>query len=148
MLSLQDGVGTPLSGLSTLNLGAGTGTTTLELDAGDLGSDSFTSSTAAIVANAILLNIRDAGLTPGQTYDLLVATSGLNSGGVSYTLGPIGGYTGSFLVVSDTSIKLTVGSAVLGNMFWTGAGLPGPTGTTQWNTVDGSSNGVDRKSVV
>lgn len=143
LLSLQDGVGTPLSGLSTLNLGAGTGTTTLELDAGDLGSDSFTSSTAAIVANAILLNIRDAGLTPGQTYDLLVAPSGLNSGGVSYTLGPIGGYTGSSLVVSDTSIKLTVGSAVLGNMFWTGAGLPGPTGTTQWNTVDGSSNGVN-----
>ncbi len=143
LLNLQDGVGTPLANLVSLNLGAGAGIATLELDAGDLGSDTFTTSTAATVANSILLNIRDAGLTPGATYDLLVAPSGLNSGGVAYTLGPIGGYTGSSLVVTDTSIKLTVGTAVLGNMFWTGAGLPGPTGTTQWNTVDGSSNGVN-----
>ena len=126
LLNLQDGVGTPLANLVSLNLGAGTGIATLELDAGDLGSDTFTTSTAATVANSILLNIRDAGLTPGATYDLLVAPSGLNSGGVAYTLGPIGGYTGSSLVVTDTSIKLTVGTAVLGNMFWTGAGLPGP----------------------
>jgi autotransporter-associated beta strand protein len=144
LLQLYDGVGTPMPNLITLNLGAGpSGTATLELEAGDLGSDTMTTSVAAVVANNILFNIRDAGLSPGGTYNLLVAPGGLTAGGATYALGPIGGYTGSTLTVSDTSVVLNVGTAVLGSMYWTGLGLPGPVATTQWNTVDGTGNGMN-----
>ncbi|MFO1438175.1 MAG: autotransporter-associated beta strand repeat-containing protein [Verrucomicrobiaceae bacterium] len=135
LLQLFDGVGTPLSNLTTLNLGAGSGTATLELDAG-LTTDTLTATTAAVVANTIKFNIRDVGLSPGGTYSLLVAPSGLAAG--SYTLGPIGGYTGSTLNVTDTLVQLTLGTAVSGAMYWNGAGS-----SLEWNLVDGLGNGLN-----
>lgn len=135
LLQLYDFVGTPFANLTTLSLGAGSGTATLELDVGDAGSDSFFTSNAASSTNTILFNIRDVGLTAGATYTLLSAASGLDTG--TYQVGAVPGFAGSSLSVDSTFVKLNVGTAVQGSMYWTG------TGTTAgaWNSVDGSSNG-------
>ncbi|MGV3661362.1 MAG: beta strand repeat-containing protein [Prosthecobacter sp.] len=118
-LSFLDGVGTPLSSLSTLNLGAGSGTATLSLELGAT-SDTLTSSAAATVANTIRINIgAAAGLLDNTAYDLLVAPGGL--GALSnYILGiqPPGYSTGSLSMVGDTRLVYTSGAPVVGSLYW------------------------------
>jgi autotransporter-associated beta strand protein len=132
-LSFASGLGEEMDNLTALSLGVGVGTTTLELDVGDSGTDKLTVSTAATVNNIISLLIKDIDLTNSTTYDLIVAASGgLTSGGGSYTLN-LAGYTGSTLTVSDTLVQLNVGTLVTSDAYWNAGGS-----TTSWATVTGS----------
>jgi autotransporter-associated beta strand protein len=136
-LSFANGVGTPFNNLTTLNLGAGTGTAYLELDAGDTGTDTLTllNPNAAVTANAINFLIKDIDLSNLTTYDLLVAPGGGLSGGTySFSLT---GYTGGSLTVSDTLVSLTTGTLITNDIYWAGGTSPA---TTMWNTIDGSLN--------
>ena len=116
-LSLLDGVGSSLSNLSVLDLGAGSGIATLSLELGAT-SDTLTTSTAATIANTIRFNLNGvSGLLDATEYALLVAPSGLSAG--TYTLGSQpGGFSAGFLTVSDNLVKYTTGSAIVGNLYW------------------------------
>jgi autotransporter-associated beta strand protein len=135
-LSLANSLGTPLSNLTTLNLGSGSGTSWLELDAGDSGTDTLGTTAAAVVANAIHFIIKDIDISNGGTYNLLSAASGLTSGGASYNF-TLAGYTGSSLNVSDTVVSLTAGTLITNDIYWAGGTSPA---TTMWNTIDGTLN--------
>ncbi|MBK8036101.1 MAG: autotransporter-associated beta strand repeat-containing protein [Verrucomicrobiaceae bacterium] len=136
-LSFANGLGTPFDNLTTLNLGAGTGTSYLELDAGDSGTDTLTLLAPAVasVANAINFLIKDIDLSNTTTYNLLSAPSGGLSGGTySFSLT---GYTGGTLNVSDTLVSLTTGTLITNDIYWAGGTSPA---TTMWNTIDGTLN--------
>ncbi|MBX7209039.1 MAG: autotransporter-associated beta strand repeat-containing protein [Verrucomicrobiaceae bacterium] len=141
-LSFADGAGTPFNNLTTLSLGVGSGTATLELEAGDLGTDTLTLLTGnvATTANTINLLVKDFDISNGQTYNLLVAPSGglLTGGGSTgtYTFS-LAGYTGSVLNQSDTLVSITAGTLITSDVYWNGGTSPA---TTAWNTVDGFGN--------
>lgn len=136
-LSFLDGVGTPLSSLGTLNLGAGSGIATLSLDVGTT-SDTLTTSVAAAIANNIRINIgAGAGLLDNTAYDLLVAPSGLGLLS-NYILGsqPPGYSTGTLSMVGDTKLVYTSGAAVVGSLYWNNT-----QGTGSWATnISGLTN--------
>jgi autotransporter-associated beta strand protein len=118
-LSFLDGVGTPISNLTTLNLSAGTGTATLSLELGAT-SDTLTSSVAATIANIIRFNVSNvAGFLDNTAYNLLVAPGGLGSLS-NYILGsqPVGYTTGSLSMIGDTRLVYTSGAAVVGSLYW------------------------------
>lgn len=159
ILNLYDGFGVPMTNITTLSLGggalAGTAQTILELEAGGTGGvgvtagiDALVTPNAAVVnaattAGQIVLNVRDAGLSPSTSYTLISAPVGglLNGGAVNYyALGALGGYAGSTITQTDTSVILNVGTAVLGSMYWTG------NSDAKWNTIDGSFNGLNWSS--
>ena len=136
-IDLGNGTGTPLTALTSLNLGAGGGTATVGLDIGsNATSDRLTSSSAATVANTVRYNLHEVAGYTGGTTTLLSATSGLTSGGATHILGTVpGGYTFS-LNVTDTSINLVPGPAVP-TVYWTGAT------DTKWATTNGTFQGVN-----
>ncbi len=134
-LSLLDGSGTPMLNLSTLNLGAGTGMATLSLEVGAL-TDTLTVSNPAAVTNTIQLNLSGiSGLDNVTDYILLSAPSGLSA--ASYVLGSQpGGFSSGFLTVSDTVVKYTSGSAIVGNLYWNNTQADG-----SWaHNVSGATN--------
>jgi autotransporter-associated beta strand protein len=135
-LSLASNAGTPLTALSTLNLGGGAGTSWLELDVGDTGTDTLTSTVAATAANTIHFLIKDLDISNGSTYNLLTAPGGLTSGGATYNF-TLAGYTGSVLNVSDTVVSLTAGTLITNDIYWAGSASPT---TTMWNTIDTFGN--------
>jgi autotransporter-associated beta strand protein len=135
-LSFASSVGTPFNNLTTLNLGGGSGTSWLELDAGDSGTDTLTTSAAAIAANIVHFLIKDIDISNGGTYNLLSAASGLTSGGATYNF-TLAGYTGSILNVSDTLVSITAGTLITNDIYWAGGTSPA---TTMWNTIDGGGN--------
>lgn len=130
-LSFASGLGQPVSNLTSLALGAGSGTTTLELDAGDTGTDTLTLPVGLVsAANAISLLIKDIDLSNTTSYTLLSAPDGgLTAGGATYTLN-LAGYTGSSLTTTDTSIVLNTGTLNTSNVYWNGGAS-----TTAWNTI-------------
>lgn len=146
-LSLLDGAGTPLSNLSVLNLGAGSGIATLSLELGTL-SDTITVNSAAVMANTIRLNLSGiSGLQDGTDYSLLVAPSGLSAG--TYVLGSQpGGFSSGILTVTDTLVKYTTGSAIVGNLIWnntqtTGSWATNNAGATNFTTdLAGTTDGT------
>ncbi len=148
-LSFSDGVGTPLSSLSTLDLGSGSGTANLSLDLGTT-SDTLTSSAAANIANTIRINLSSAaGLLDNTAYNLLVAPGGLGSLG-NYILGsqPAGYTSGSLSMIGDTRLVYTSGAAVVGSLYWnntqsTGSWSTNISGLTNFTTnLDGTIDGT------
>ena len=135
-LSFANGAGTPFASLTTLNLGGGAGTSWLELDLGDSGTDTLTTSAAAVAANIIHFIIKDIDISNGATYNLLAAPSGLTAGGATYAF-TLAGYTGSSLNISDSLVSLTAGNLITNDIYWAGGTSPA---TTMWNTIDGSLN--------
>lgn len=150
-LNLANGAGVPLSNVTTLNLGAGSGTARLGLDLGTT-SDLMTTAGAAVTANAIRFELtKVAGFGVG-TYNLLSAGSGL--GGASYSA-HLTGYAYS-LTSSSTLVQLNVLSALVGDVYWRGdlgnswaSYSPGSTnwatnaaGTTDAAALPGVANGV------
>lgn len=118
-------------GSGPLNLGAGSGVTSLGLDLMSTGAyDSFTTSGAASTANTIILNMTRLSGATGGTFTLLSAASGLNNG--SYVFNPAG-WSISSTSVSPTSVQVTA-TPVSGDLFWAGAI------NLSWGGLDGSFN--------
>ena len=140
-LNLIGSAATALPNLTTLNLGAGSGTATLDLTLGATAS-SLTSSTAATTANSVALNLTAlSGLASG-TYTLLSAPSGLS--GATYQISAVGGFATTAQSISDTAVSITLGSATSTALYWNG-GVDG-----NWNTLNGSlqSNWTDATGTV
>jgi fibronectin-binding autotransporter adhesin len=143
-LSLANGTATPLSSLTTLSLGAGTGTATLGLDVGST-SDVLNLTGTATTANTVAFNLTGLPGFTGGTYDLITATGGGLSG-ATYVLGNSvpGGFTFSFSGSTDNVVRVSA-TAVSGNFFWRG-GLDSNwstfnTGNTNWTTdLAGNTN--------
>lgn len=151
-LSFLDGVGTPLSSLGTLNLGAGSGTATLSLELGAT-SDTLTAS-ALTIANTLTFNLSGiGGLLDSTVYDLLVAPASSFTGlvGTNYLLGsqPGGFSSGTLSVLGDGSkIQYTSGAAIVGNLYWnntqaTGSWATNVSGATSFtNDLAGTTDGT------
>lgn len=134
-LSLLNGAGSQMSGLTSLSLGSLGGTlTTLNLNVGDLNvagdgltTDSLnllTGGTLGLFAgNQVLFNLADAGLSGNSTYTLLqVADGGLSALGLGNFLqgATPGGFDGFTWVVTDNFVRLQTGNLLTGNLYWTG----------------------------
>ncbi len=114
-----------------INLGAGAGTATLGLDIGSLANfDQFASSAAATTANSVVLNLNGIGGIVTGNYDLLTATSGLNT--ASYSIGSFAGGGGfSYSLSTDpTYVRLTA-AALSGAIYWGGSA------NTSWSGFSG-----------
>ena len=132
ILSLLDGTGSAISNLTSLNLGAGSGTTTLNLNVGDslavgdfLNTDTLTLLTgnSATLANTITFNMTDAGLNPLTTYTLLnLVDGGLTAFGTSNIIqgATPGGFSGFTWTVTNNLVQLTTGNLITGNSYWRG----------------------------
>ena len=127
-LSLASGTGTPLSGLTTLNLGAGSGITNLNLDLGT-NSDLLTVSGVATTANTINFNLSAVTGFGAGTYHLLTATSGLDTAAYTFGTLPSGFAYSRSITASDVSLNVTDAP---GTMFWNG-GIDG-----KWNSLNSS----------
>ncbi|MBA4019033.1 MAG: hypothetical protein C0483_17840 [Pirellula sp.] len=133
-------------GSGALNLGAGTGTTTLAFELGSTSAyDRFTTSASATTANSIVFNLTGLSGFGTGNYDLLTAAGGLN--GATYSLGSLGGTLLGVtlgLNTSDTLVQLAA-AASTGDFYWKGginSSWRGNTGiTTNWTTdLAGNTN--------
>jgi len=145
-LSLLDGTGNKLSGLTNLQLGSiGGSMTTLNLNVGDISTPGdnlntdlltlLTGGTLGLFAgNQITFNLTDAGLNPLQTYNLIsVVDGGLLSllGSGDWLLGATpGGFTSLTLNKTGNLISLTTGSLITGPSWWNAGGT-----LDNWNDV-------------
>ena len=133
ILSLLDGTGSAISNLTSLNLGAGSGTTTLNLNVGDslavgdfLNTDTLTLLTgnSATLANTVTFNLTDAGLNPATTYTLLNLMDGgitaFGAGNMIQGAMP-GGFSGFTWTVTNNLVQLTTGNLITGNSYWRGS---------------------------
>ena len=134
-LSFASGSGTPFNNLGNLTLGSPAANTYLELDAGDSGTDTLTTTNPAVVNGNIKLFVKDIDLTAGNTYNLLVAPSGLTSLAPVYSLS-LAGYSGSTLSTADGLVSLNVGTLVTSDNYWSGTAT-GPGNSTMWSAIDG-----------
>jgi autotransporter-associated beta strand protein len=138
-LNLLDGTGSHLANLSSLTLGSSGGTmTTLGLNVGDgnvagdkLNTDLLTllsgGSLNLFAGNKVTLNLTDAGLNPGQVYDLLnfsTTGSGFTNGALSvadWILGATpGGFDSISLTAENDRIYITTGNLITGDLYWRG----------------------------
>ena len=109
-------------GSGAINLGAGAGTTTLGFELGSTSAyDSFNSTAAATTTGSVLFNLTGISGFGLGTYNLLTATSGLDT--ATYTVGsltnmPLSGI--SYTLTKDpTFVRLTT-AALTGNLYWRG----------------------------
>jgi autotransporter-associated beta strand protein len=126
-------------GSGTINLGTGSGTTTLNLELGAISGtlyDSFLTTGAATTAGTVQFNITNVGMTTG-TYNLLQAGSGLNS--ATYTFGALPGGFAYSSASSATSVDLIV--SALTNLFWQDS-----QGDGRWNTLTAPLSGLSNWS--
>ncbi|MBK8037444.1 MAG: autotransporter-associated beta strand repeat-containing protein [Verrucomicrobiaceae bacterium] len=143
-LGLIDGAGSQITNLTSLSLGnSGMGTVTLNLNVGDGLTPGDNANTDLLrlltggtlsLGNTITFNLTDAGLNAGQTYTLLnVVDGGLTAFGLGNLIqgATPGGYTSYSWNTTDTSVSLTVGSLITGNLFW--RGLAGGGTDSTWN---------------
>jgi len=147
-LSLLDGSGNKLTGLTNLQLGSSGGTNTMlnlnvgDITAGDgLNTDTLgllTGGTLSLFAgNKITFNLTDTGLNPNQQYILLSAAGGGLFGTLTiadFLLGATpGGFTSINLTTNSTTnqIILTTGNLITGDLFW--RGLAGGGTNDTWN---------------
>ena len=134
-LSFQDGAGTPIPTLHSLDLGAGSGSAILSLELGST-SDTLTVLNPAAIANTITLNLYAiTGFTDNTDYDLLIAPGGLGTLS-NYILGlQPGGYTsGTLTVIDSTRVTYTSGIAMSGDLYWNNT-----QGNGSWATHLGNS---------
>jgi fibronectin-binding autotransporter adhesin len=132
--SIASGAANPLTSISALTLGSGTGPVTLGLDLGanTAASDSLNTAGSATAAGTVNINISAiAGFGSSSTYDLITASSGLNGAGYDLTNAP-GGYTYS-LNTTDSLVQLIVTPAATGEVFWRG------NTSSSWSTLIGST---------
>jgi fibronectin-binding autotransporter adhesin len=131
-LSLLDGAGSAISNLTNLSLGAGSGTTTLNLNVGDLSApgdflntDTLTLLTGGTLnlANTVTFNLTDAGLNPSTTYTLLNLVDGgitaFGAGNMIQGAMP-GGFSGFTWTVNNNLVQLTTGTLITGSSYWRG----------------------------
>ena len=147
ILSLLDGAGNKLSGLTGLQLGSTSGTmTTLNLNVGDgptagdeLNTDLLTLLTGGTLSlfagNQVTLNLTDIGLNPNQTYDLIsVVDGGLTTGVLGVSDWILGAAPGGFATITlnrtDTLIQLQTGNLITGSSWWNAGGT-----LDNWNDV-------------
>lgn len=136
-LNLLDGTGSQISNLTTLTLGSTAGTmSTLGMNVGDvnvagdqLGTDLLNllagGSLNLFAGNQVTLNLTDAGLNAGATYNLVTSASGGltsgNLGTLDWILGATpGGFTSITLNRTDNVISVTTGALITGNLYWRG----------------------------
>jgi autotransporter-associated beta strand protein len=122
-------------GSGAINLGAGFGTTTLNLELGPIAGtlyDSFLTTGAATTAGTVQFNITNVGMTAG-TYNLLQAGSGLN--GATYTFGALPSGFAYSSASSATSVDLI--ASALTNLFWQDS-----QGDGRWNTLTAPVSGL------
>lgn len=157
-LSLVDGAGSAITGLTALSLGAGSGTATLNLNVGTGATDTLTllTGSSATLANTITFNLTDAGLSASTTYTLLTITDGgISAFGIGNMIQGImpGGFSSMTWTVTDTLVQLTTGTLLGGDLYW--RGLTDTTwnanvnnwstdkaGTTPATTIPGQGNDV------
>jgi autotransporter-associated beta strand protein len=154
-LALLDGTGNKLTSLTSLQLGSSGGTmTSLNLNVGDLVSASGTpfdngddlatdtltlltgGTLSLFTGNQITFNLTDAGLNPNQKYELLnFVDGGFTTGPLAntdYLLGATpGGFSSIILTATDTSVFITTGNLIVGDLFW--RGLAGGGTNDTWN---------------
>ncbi len=126
--------------LTSLNLGAGTGTAFLGMELGSMGNyDSLSLTGAATTANTV--DFRLTGITGfgAGVYNLISATSGLSGAtyGLSSVSSLVTGY--SFSITSTDSLVQLTAAASTGDFYWKGAAntsWSGFTGTTSNFTSD------------
>ncbi|MEN3940585.1 autotransporter-associated beta strand repeat-containing protein [Prosthecobacter sp. SYSU 5D2] len=144
-LNLLDAKGSKFSNLSSLTLGSPGGSMTylgLNVGDGDVVGDESNTDLLSLTAlgtlnlfagNQITLNLTDAGLNPGETYDLLTGT-GFTSGVLANTDWILGAKPGGFSSITLTAengrVFITTGSLVSGDLYWRGS-----TGNATWNTL-------------
>lgn len=132
-LSLQDGAGSLVSGLTTLSLGAsGTGTASLNLNVGTGTTDTLTllMGGTLTLGQTITFNLNDAGLDAGTTYTLLsLPGGGLDAFGHGNILAGAtpGGFSSFTYDISDTYVRIMTGTLITGPSYFTG------TTSTAWN---------------
>lgn len=139
-LGLLDGAGSAISNLTTLSLGnTGTGTVTLNLNVGDLNTntdrlntDSLTLLTGGTLnlGNTITFNLTDAGLNANQTYTLLnLVDGGLTAFGIGSLIqgATPGGFDSFTWNVTNNLVQLSTGNLIVGDLYWRG------TTDTTWN---------------
>ncbi len=127
-------------GSGTINLGAGSGTTTLNLELGPIAGtlyDSFLSTGTATTAGTVQFNITNVGMTAG-TYNLLQASSGLNGAAYSFVGTLPGGFAYSS-ASSATSVDLI--ASALTSLFWQDS-----QGDGRWNTLTAPMSGLSNWS--
>jgi autotransporter-associated beta strand protein len=118
-----------------INLGAGSGTTTLGFDIGSLSNfDQFNSTVAATTANNVVLNFNGLGGIVAGNYDLLTAGSGLNT--ASYSIGTFTNRTAglSYALSTDPTFVRLTAAALSGAIYWGGAVNTSWTGTSGFTT--------------
>ena len=148
-LSLDNGAGQIMSlGAGLLNLGAGTGTTFLNLELGSTSAyDRIVTTGAATTANSISLNLAAIPGFGAGTYNLIQSGSGLSAGSWNLNAVP-GGFAYSFNT-SDTLVQL-IASAVTGDAYWRGdvsgswSAITGGGSNTNWAT--NATGTVDRNA--
>lgn len=109
-------------GAGVINLGAGAGTTTLNLELGSTSNyDRFSSSSTATTANDVVFNLTGISGFGAGNYDLLSASGGL--GGASYSIGSLGGsLTGVTLALnSSATLVQLAATASTGDFYWDGS---------------------------
>lgn len=136
-LSLLDGAGNKLNGLTTLTLGSTAGTlTTLKFNVGDVGvsGDELSTDTLTLLTggtlnlftgNQIRFDLTDAGLNASQTYELLNSVDGGFTSGplanTDYLLGATpGGFSSITLTATNNSVFITTGTLITGSSYWRG----------------------------
>jgi autotransporter-associated beta strand protein len=150
-LGFLDGVGTSISNLSTLDLGARSGTATLSLDLGTT-SDTLTVLNPATITNTITFNLSNiVGFANNTPYNLLGAPGGLGTLS-NYLLGiqPRGFRTGILSMTSDTQVIYTSGAEIVGNLFWNNTRATGSWATNSsslTNFTDDSAGTIDSTGV-
>ncbi|WP_395716295.1 autotransporter-associated beta strand repeat-containing protein [Prosthecobacter sp.] len=126
-------------GSGAINLGAGSGTTTLNLELGPIAGtlyDSFLTTGAATTAGTVQFNITNVGMTAG-TYNLLQASGGLN--GATYTFGTLPSGFAYSSATSATSVDLI--ASALTSLFWQDS-----QGDGRWNTLTAPMSGLSNWS--
>ncbi len=139
-LGFNSGVGSPIVGLGTLNLGAGAGISILGLDLGTT-SDTLTTSGAAVTANTINFALNAVSGFAAGTYDLLVSGAG-GFGTATYGISALpGGYTAAIDTTDPNKVRLVAtATAGLGTFYYT-ADLSRSwsaisAGNTNWSLTD------------
>jgi autotransporter-associated beta strand protein len=135
-LSLLDGLGSAITGLTSLNLGGGgTGTVTLNLNVGDGATDTLTllGGNSPVLGNTITFNLADAGLSANTQYTLLhLVDGGITAFGIEKMIqGAMpGGFDLMNWTVTNNVVRLTTGNLIGATLYWRGLT------NTAWNGND------------
>jgi autotransporter-associated beta strand protein len=146
-LSLFNDVGTPISGLTLLDLGGGGGTTQLSLDLGPT-SDTLTTSGAAVTAGTISFAFNGLPGFGAGAYTLLESTAA-GFAGATYTINKApGGFTYTIDTSDPNKVRLVASDNGAQTFYWAGdvdtswsTYLSGSPANTNWVDLGGAEIG-------